>query len=188
MTRGWAELLQLLDDTIGVPLLVSGLLLLSVLGGVLHYFYPRWIPARFPRLRRRAKGAKKDKRARKDAPEPVDVTEEDLAPSSGDELPDLPVQAFLTLADRLAAEGRYAEAVRERLRAIVRGLADRRAVEILPGMTVTEVAHAAAAVAPAVESPLRGAAGVFSDIWYGQLPATAEHDTLMRRYAAEVDA
>ena len=184
MTRRWAELLQLLDDTIGLPLLVFAMLLLSILGGVLHYTYPHWIPSRFPRLRRHAKkGAKKDEPARKDAPDPGD-----LAPSSGDELPDLPAQVFLTLADRLAAEGRYAEAVRERLRAIVRGLADRRAVEILPGMTVTEVAHAAAAVAPAVESPLRAAAGVFSDIWYGQLPATAEHDTLMRQYAAEVGA
>ncbi|MEV0132872.1 DUF4129 domain-containing protein [Dactylosporangium sp. NPDC050688] len=182
MTRRWAELLQLLDDTIGLPLLVFSLLLLSVVGGILHYCYPRWVPSRFPRLRRRGKGAKKD------APGPVEVTGEDLEPSSGDELPDLPAQVFLTLADRLAAEGRYAEAVRERLRAIVRGLADRRTVEILPGMTVTEVAHAAAAVAPAVESPLRGAAGVFSDIWYGQLPATAEHDTLMRQYAAEVGA
>lgn len=188
MTRRWAELLQLLDDTIGLPLLVFGLLLLSVLGGVLHYTYPRWVPTRFPRLRRRANGAKKDKKARKGRPGPAGEPGEDLEPSSGDELPDLPAQVFLTLADRLAAEGRYAEAVRERLRAIVRGLADRRAVEILPGMTVTEVAHAAAAVAPAVESPLRGAAGVFSDIWYGQQPATAEHDILMRQYAAEVDA
>ncbi|MDG6108378.1 DUF4129 domain-containing protein [Dactylosporangium aurantiacum] len=186
MTRGWAELLQLLDDTIGVPLLVFGLLLLSVIGGALHYWYPRWIPTRFPRLRR----SKRAKRAKKDTPEPEEVpepAEEDLA-SSGDELPDLPARVFLSLADRLAAEGRYAEAVRERLRAIVRGLADRRAVEILPGMTVTEVALAAAAVEPAVESPLRGATGVFSDIWYGQVPATAEHDTLMRQYAAEVDA
>ena len=157
------------------------LVLASILGGVLHYTYPRWIPTRFPRLRRR-KFAEKPEKA---APEPVELTEADLA---GEELPDLPAQVFLTLADRLAAEGRYAEAVRERLRAIVRGLVERRAVEVLPGMTVTEVAHAAAAVAPGVEPSLRGATGVFSDIWYGQLPATAEHDTLMRQYAAEVDA
>ncbi|MEV4509521.1 DUF4129 domain-containing protein [Dactylosporangium sp. NPDC049525] len=184
MTRDWAEFLEVLSSAIGLPLLVFCLLLASILGGVLHYFYPRWIPTRFPRLRRRAKDAKEQK----DKPEPAELTDEDLAALTGEELPDLPAQVFLTLADRLAAEGRYAEAVRERLRAIVRGLVERRAVEVLPGMTVTEVAHAAAAVAPKVEPPLRGATGIFSDIWYGQLPATAEHDTLMRQYAAEVDA
>ncbi|WP_327008369.1 DUF4129 domain-containing protein [Dactylosporangium sp. NBC_01737] len=184
MTRGWAGFLQVLSDVIGLPLLVFSLLLLSILGGVLHYFYPRWVPTRFPRLRRR-KTAKKEKPGKV---EPVELTDEELAALTGDELPDLPAEVFLTLADRLAAEGRYAEAVRERLRAIVRGLVERRAVEVLPGMTVTEVAHAAAGVAPGVEPPLRGATGIFSDIWYGQLPATAEHDTLMRQYAAEVDA
>lgn len=182
MTRDWAEFLDALSSAIGLPLLVFCLVLLSIVGGVLHYFYPRWVTTRFLRLRPRRK------RAKKAEPEPVEVTEEDLAALAGDELPDLPAQVFLTLADRLAAEGRYAEAVRERLRAIVRGLVERRAVEVLPGMTVTEVARAASAVAPAVEPPLRGATGIFSDIWYGQLPATAEHDTLMRQYAAEVDA
>jgi hypothetical protein len=185
MTRGWAEFLEALSAEIGLPLLVFGLLLLSVVGGALHYFYPRWVPTGWPRLRRRTKSAKKAKKA---TPAPVEITDEELAALTGDELPDLPAQVFLSLADRLAAEGRYAEAVRERLRAIVRGLVERRAVEVLPGMTVSEVARAAAAVAPGVEPPLRGATGVFSDIWYGQLPATAEHDTLMRQYAAEVDA
>lgn len=179
MTRAWAEFLEVLDEVIGIPLLVFSLLLVAVVGGLLHYFYPRWVPARLPRLRRGKKAAKRA------APGPVEVIDNELEP---DALPDLPAQVFANLADRLAAEGRYAEAVRERLRSIVRGLAERRAVEVLPGMTVTEVAHAAAAVAPAVDPPLRGAARVFSDIWYGQVPATAEHDTLMRQYAAEVDA
>jgi hypothetical protein len=182
MTRAWAEFLEALSSRIGLPLLVLLLLLGSILAGVLHYTYPRWIPTRFPRLRRRTPKQKPEQQA---TPEPVELTEADLA---GEELPDVPAKVFLTLADRLAAEGRYAEAVRERLRAIVRGLVERRAVEVLPGMTVTEVARAAAAVAPRVEPPLRGATGIFSDIWYGQLPATAEHDALMRQYAAEVDA
>lgn len=186
MTRDWAEFLEALSSVIGLPLLVLVMLLLSILGGVLHYFYPHWIPKRFPRLRRRKKKAAGRETPAPEEVEAVDVGE--LEPETGDELPDLPARVFASLADRLAAEGRYAEAVRERLRSIVRGLADRRAVEVLPGMTVTEVARAAAAVAPAVDPPLRGAAGIFSDIWYGQVPATAEHDTLMRQYAAEVDA
>ncbi|MFF5230384.1 DUF4129 domain-containing protein [Dactylosporangium sp. NPDC000521] len=184
MTRGWAEFLERLSAAIGLPLLVFLLLLLSVVGGVLYYLYPRWIPKRFPRLRRKKREKKATGKPAPPAPEEVEVTE----PSSGDTLPDLPAKVFLSLADRLAAEGRYAEAVRERLRAIVRGLADKRAVEVLPGMTVTEVARAASAVVPAAEPALRGATGIFSDIWYGQIPATEAHDTLMRRYAAEVDA
>jgi hypothetical protein len=185
MTRGWAEFLAALSSVIGLPLLVFLMLLLATLGGVLHYFYPRWVPTRWPRLRRRGKAGRK---RQPKAPEPVEPTEEELAALAEEELPEVPVQVYLTVADRLAAEGRYAEAVRERLRAIVRGLVVRRALEVLPGMTVTEVASAAAAVAPGVEPPLRGATGIFSDIWYGQVPATAEHDTLMRQYAAEVDA
>jgi hypothetical protein len=180
VTRDWAELLEALSRAIGLPLLVFLLLLLAIVGGVLHYTYPRWVPKRWPRLRRRKKAGKQ--------PETAADAAEDVEPDPGDALPDLPAAVFVTLADRLAAEGRYAEAVRERLRAIVRGLADRRAVEVLPGMTVTEVAVAASAVAPAVEPALRGATGIFSDIWYGQVPATAEHDTQMRRFAAEVDA
>ncbi|MEV4136454.1 DUF4129 domain-containing protein [Dactylosporangium sp. NPDC049742] len=186
MTRGWAEFLERLSAAVGLPLLVFLLLLLSVVGGVLYYFFPRWVPKRFPRLRLRKRKKRDAEEPKTAAPEEVDI--ETAEPSSGDTLPDLPAKVFLSLADRLAAEGRYAEAVRERLRAIVRGLADRRAVEVLPGMTVTEVAHAASAVVPAAEPALRGATGIFSDIWYGQIPATEEHDTLMRRYAAEVDA
>src|SRR5437763_1372983 len=91
-------------------------------------------------------------------------------------------------ADRLAAEGRYAEAVRERLRAIVRDLVDRGLVEHRPGWTVTELARTAAAARPAVEPPLSAAALLFSDIWYGNRPAHAEHDARMRALAREVHA
>ncbi|MET7417574.1 DUF4129 domain-containing protein [Dactylosporangium sp. NPDC005555] len=191
MTRAWAGFLESLSSAIGLPLLVFLLLVLSVVGGMLHYFHPRWIPRRLPRLRLRLPWRRRKDKAEPDtAQRPADppAAEGTTEPETGDALPDLPARVFATLADRLAAEGRYAEAVRERLRAIVRGLADRREVEVLPGMTVTEVARAASVVAPAVEPALRGATGIFSDIWYGQVPATAEHDTLMRQYAAEVGA
>jgi hypothetical protein len=106
--------------------------------------------------------------------------------ATGDELPDLPVEAFLSLADRFAAEGRYAEAVRERLRGIVRGLVDRQVIEHRPGWTVMELAQAAATARPAVGTPLREAAQVFSDIWYGQRPAGATDDARMRVLAEQV--
>jgi hypothetical protein len=117
----------------------------------------------------------------------VEVTvQPEPEPDAG--VPDLPAHVLMALADRLAAEGRFAEAVRERLRAIVRGLVERRVLEHQPGMTVTELAHAAAAVVPAAGAPLRNATGIFSDIWYGQRPATAEHDNRMRQLAGEVGA
>src|SRR5262249_52273092 len=120
-----------------------------------------------------------------EAPEPADE------PERGDtqhELPDRPAEEFVSLADRYAAQGRYAEAVRERLRAIVRELVDAGAVGNRPGWTGTELARVAAAARPPVRPPLDAASLVFSDIWYGLRPAYAHHDERMREYAAQVHA
>jgi hypothetical protein len=83
-------------------------------------------------------------------------------------------------ADEHAAAGRYAEAVRERMRAIVRELETRGVLDPRPGRTADEVAREAAAAVPAVSGDLRTAAGVFGEIWYGGRPATAQADALMR--------
>ena len=186
MTRAWAIFLDALDDAFGLAWTVLLLFLFAIVFGVLHYFYPRWVPKRFPRFRRRPKP--EHEAAVVDAAAVAVEPEPDPEPESGAGLPDLPSHVFASLADRLAAEGRFAEAVRERLRAIVRGLVERRVLEHQPGMTVTELAHAAASVAPSVDAPLRNATVIFSDIWYGERPATAEHDHRMRQLAAEVNA
>ncbi|GAA3450290.1 DUF4129 domain-containing protein [Dactylosporangium matsuzakiense] len=186
MTRAWAELLQLVDDLLGVPLAAVLLLLAAILFGVLYYFYPRWVPKRFPRLRFRRQG-KGDQDQLDVDPDEDEEPEPDAEPSTDEEVPELPAHVFASLADRLAAEGRYAEAVRERLRSMVRGLVEREILEHRPGMTVTELARAAGAARPAVEAPMRNASGIFSDIWYGERPATAEHDSRMREFAAEVN-
>jgi hypothetical protein len=109
-------------------------------------------------------------------------------PVAGDELPDLPAAAFVSLADRLAAQGRFAEAVRERLRAIVRELIDSGLLDHRPGWTVTELAAAAGAARPPVRPGLDAASRLFSDIWYGQRPADADDDRRMRGYARQVHA
>ena len=179
MTRAWAMFLDALDDAVGVAWVVFLLFLGSIIFGLLHYFYPRWVPSSLPWFRRQRRTESKL--------EPAVVAVEPLPePEPDAELPDLPAHVFMSQADRFAAEGRFAEAVRERLRAIVRGLVERRVLEHQPGMTVTELAHAAAVVVPAVDAPLRGATGIFSDIWYGEHPATADHDNRMRQLAAEV--
>ena len=84
-------------------------------------------------------------------------------------------------AEAYAAGGRYADAVRERMRAVVRELETRGVLEPRPGRTADEVAREAGALVPAVAPDLRTAAGVFDEIWFGGRPATAEADALLRQ-------
>jgi len=83
-------------------------------------------------------------------------------------------------ADEHAAAGRFAEAVRERMRAIVRELETRGVLDPRPGRTADEVARDAGAVVPTIAADLRAAAGVFDEVWYGGRPATPQSDALMR--------
>lgn len=77
-------------------------------------------------------------------------------------------------ADRLAGQQQFSEAVRARLRAVVRLLEDRTLIEPRPGRTAYEVARDAGAVAPPLRPALEGAATTFSEIWYGGRPGTAD--------------
>ncbi|MGI5245328.1 DUF4129 domain-containing protein [Dactylosporangium sp. CA-139066] len=187
MTRAWDLLLQAVDELIGVPLACVLLFVAAVIIGLLYYFYPRWIPKSFPRLRMGRQRADEESEQLDVDVELEDDEPEPDPPADYQEVPELPAHVFASLADRLAAEGRFAEAVRERLRSMVRGLVERQVLEHRPGMTVTELARAAGAAEPAVEAPMRNASGIFSDIWYAERPATAEHDHEMRRLAAEVN-
>jgi Domain of unknown function (DUF4129) len=112
--------------------------------------------------------------------EPTEPTVEESVPPADDALPTLPADALASLADRLAAQGRYAEAIRERLRAMVRLLVERGVIEDRPGWTVTELSAAAGL------PPLREASTVFSDVWYAQRPATAELDARMRELGQQI--
>lgn len=207
LARWWTEAVAALGELVPLPLAALGLLLLAGLTGAAWYWFPTWVPRRlprlprwrrprlrwprwrfprprrprwrFPRLRwRRPRWPFRRRRARPEAAA--------TAPVAADELPDLPAATLRSLADELAAQGRYAEAVRERLRGMVRELIERRVIEHRPGWTVTELAGAAARVRPAVAAPLRTAGGIFSDLWYGQRPALAGHDRRMRELADEL--
>lgn len=79
------------------------------------------------------------------------------------------------------AAGRYAEAVRDRLRAIVTSLEERTLLEPRPGRTADEAAADAGAVVPDCAADLRAAARVFDDIWYGGRPATPANAEALRR-------
>jgi hypothetical protein len=105
-----------------------------------------------------------------------------------DQVPDLPAEVLALGADELAAAGRYAEAVRERLRAMLRSLIERGLLPSSPGWTVMELVRAGGRARPSLVEPLDAAARIFSEIWYGLRPATADDDAAMRRHAAAVAA
>ncbi|WP_326820200.1 DUF4129 domain-containing protein [Streptosporangium sp. NBC_01756] len=83
-------------------------------------------------------------------------------------------------AERLAAESRWAEAVRERLRAVARDLEDRVIVDSTPGRTADELAAEAGRALPGFAAELAAAARVFDDVTYGETPGTAEAYGVLR--------
>lgn len=74
-------------------------------------------------------------------------------------------------AEALAAEGRWNEAVQERMRAVVRSLEERTLLDPRPGRTADEAAAEAAASLPSQADALRAAARTFDDVTYGSRPA-----------------
>lgn len=197
--RRWHEGVANLADGLpgGAPALGVLLLILTAVVAGLWYWWPEWWRAGARTLRRLARSLGRLVRAlaqrwrarpeETPAPMPVELPEPDPEPEpAADHLPAVAAGVLLVSADELAAQGRFAEAVRERLRAIVRELVDRGVVHHHPGWTVTELAVAAGAARPELAAPLTVATDIFSAIWYGQRPATAAHDAQMRQHAAAV--
>jgi hypothetical protein len=173
VSRWWTETTAALGDHLPLSLAALLLVLATALTATAWYTFPAWLPRQLsrPRRRRRAPGTAH-------GPETAPTTV--APPPSAD-----PVGTEV-VADRLAAAGRYGEAVRERLRGMLHQLTDRRVVQVRPGMTVAEVVTEAAAHHPPAGPPLAAAATIFSEVWYAQRPATAEHDHRMREHAGQL--
>lgn len=184
--RPWNEFVAVLGDLFSLPLIALLLVLGGILLGLLWAFWHEFI-AGMARLMRWRPGKKKVKS--EDDSEVRLITEEELeeVAESDEELPEVASAVFATLADRYAAEGRYAEAVRERLRAMVRELVERGVINHRPGWTVTELAEAAGSARPAVRPPVAEATKIFTFIWYRKEPALSEHDTRMRALAGALE-
>ncbi|MFJ5773702.1 DUF4129 domain-containing protein [Streptomyces sp. NPDC093094] len=86
-----------------------------------------------------------------------------------------------TAAETHAAQGRFGQAVQERMRAIVRSLEERALLDVRPGRTADEAAADAGRVLPAHTDRLRTAARDFDDVTYGGRTAT---EASYRRIAA----
>ena len=70
-------------------------------------------------------------------------------------------------AEAQAAQGHWNQAVRERMRAVVRSLEERALLDVRPGRTADEAASEAGAVLPAHADRLHTAARDFDDVTYG---------------------
>jgi hypothetical protein len=75
-------------------------------------------------------------------------------------------------AERFAAEGNWAAAIRHRLRAVARSLEETDVLEPAPGRTANELARAAGARIPHLAFELSQAATAFNDVTYGERPGT----------------
>jgi hypothetical protein len=207
VTRGYDEFLAGVFDHVGPAWVALILITVALAAGLLWYTYPAWLRIRLPHFKwphfrwprfkwprfkwprfkwprfkwPRFKWRAPRKKAAK--PEPQVRTPE----AEPDPEPQ-PMAAGLSPADRLAAEGRYAEAIRERLRESVTALTRYGVIAPAPAWTAHEVAATASANRPAVSAPLAGATDIFSEVWYGRRPAGPDQDALMRRLTAEVKA
>ncbi|WP_200215947.1 DUF4129 domain-containing protein [Micromonospora coerulea] len=207
MSRWWTETVAALGDLVPLPLAALLLMLAAGLAALVWYFFPAWLPRRFPRLRLprlrlprlrlprlrwprlrwprwRLPRLRRPRLLRRRRP--ARTAAEPAVPAPRAAEPQPAAGGYASLADRLAAEGRYAESVRERLRDMVRELIARRVIEQRPGMTVAELTAAAARGRPRVHPVLHAAGAIFSDLWYAQRPATAEHDHRMRELADDL--
>jgi hypothetical protein len=198
--RRWNEFVANVADHVPGGVLTLALILLAAaaLASLLLATWPAWLPShwrlrrpgrprfrlRWPswgRLRRSVLRWRWRLRWRRRRREATPDAEPDI-----EELPELPAAVLALTADELAAAGRYAEAVRERLRAIVRDLIERGVIPHTPGWTVTELSRAAGRARPELAPPLSAAGDVFSEIWYGLRPARAADDAAMRAYAQQI--
>lgn len=191
-------MIRRLDQLAEIPILIFGpwlfftlVLLAGVLIGLGWHFWPRWLPRRswWRALKGFARGIRTSawRRRQRQGGELADPERDVDTLDTDERLPDRTVVEFLDLADAYAAQGRFREAIRERLRAVVRTLVDRGVIEHHPEWTVTELVAGAARTVPGMRMPLDEASRIFSEVWYGERPAGAAQDDRMRTLAGQVD-
>ena len=89
-------------------------------------------------------------------------------------------------AERFAASGDWAPAIRHRLRAVARQLEENGVLDPVPGRTATELARTAGRALPGLAGELRTAAEIFNDVTYGEQPATEPQYRLIAELNAKL--
>ncbi len=82
-------------------------------------------------------------------------------------------------AERYAAQGDWAPAIRHRLRAVARQLEENGVLEPVPGRTATELARTAGQALPALAGDFFTAAETFNDVTYGERPGAESQYRMM---------
>ena len=95
-------------------------------------------------------------------------------------------EAWRREADRLAAEGRYREALRCRYRALVGELASRGVFDEVPGRTSGDYERLVDVLVPEVAAPFSTITRLFERCWYGQEPSDARAQTAFEEIAAAI--
>ncbi|WBB96141.1 DUF4129 domain-containing protein [Solwaraspora sp. WMMA2080] len=215
VSRWWTEFVAAVGDVVPLPLATVLLMAGAALVALGWFHWPRWWPRRRPgpwgwlgrpgltdRLRRLGRWrpappglprwlAAFDPRRWLAAFDPRRWRRR-TATAGGDRPGGSPVppprstDVPAALADRYADQGRYAEAVRERLRAMVVEVTDHGVLTDRPSWTVTELADVAGRTEPAAHPVLTEAGDIFSDVWYGEQPALPGHDRRMRELAGQL--
>jgi hypothetical protein len=93
---------------------------------------------------------------------------------------------YRAAADAAAEDGRWAEAVVERFRAVIADLEERGFMDVRPGMTADEAARDAGLALPDLASELPPAAALFDAVYYGGHEATRDDDRRVRVLEAAV--
>lgn len=81
---------------------------------------------------------------------------------------DLSAAEHRATAERFAAEGNWAAAIRHRLRAVARQLEESGTLNPVPGRTASELARDAGELMPELAAELSSAADSFNDVTYGE--------------------
>ncbi|MBX9247024.1 DUF4129 domain-containing protein [Actinotalea ferrariae] len=118
------------------------------------------------------------RRARRDRRASVDVFGDDTRTAA----------ELRASADAAAAQGRWADAVLDRFRAVLRSLEDRVVLDPRPGRTADEGAREAGVRLPSCAQDLARAARLFDDVCYGDADGRPEDDAWLREVDARVAA
>jgi hypothetical protein len=105
---------------------------------------------------------------------------------AADPLAPVPARDHRRIAAELEAAGRWRDALREWLRAVVSSIEERGVLDPRPGRTGAATAREAGPLLPSLASELAAVTAAFDEVWYGGRPATRDDAAAAHRVADAV--